>query len=487
MKKPLFYSLVICLIFFCASAGAFGRQLFVGINGEFLSLTDAIRAGKTGDIIRLSKGVYQEPLENYPVEIAVPLTIIGETGTILRGAAFKPILNINASNVTIENVEFHLLRWGIVNTGDGLTLKNCRFLLADVAHRVSSNGVWLAGVKGASILDCKFEGCGICIAGPPLSPSSRGLPVLTGLFEVGEDIEFFATHTIENNSVNGKPFYYFVNEPQLKVPKDAGGLIAVGCHNAIIQEIDVSDNSMGIQLAYSDDAVIKDVTADRCGIFGVYVAKSKRPLLRNVRCAESNHGIDLRAVQNAYLAECESFRCEQGIFLSLTTDSIVDNCRALQGGSGVFVAAGARNQLSGSVIEGNGNGVYIQNEADMLITNNIISENTVAGIRFLRSGGQVINNELLQNWVGMLAAESDPLTVYGNSFVSTDCTALYLRNIKSGKISYNYFDESGQIALELDDYISESIIAQNSFLGGRPHIVDRTQDTVGLERNKWGK
>lgn len=487
MKKRSFYSVVICLIFLCASTGAFGRELFVGANGEFSSLTDAICSAKAGDVIHLPAGVYQEPVENYPIEIDVSLTIIGEPGTILKGAAFKAILNVNASNVTIENVEMHILRWGIVNTGDELTLKNCRFLLADPAHRVSSNGVWLAGVKGVNISDCKFEGCGICIAGPPLSASSKGLSVLTGLFEVGEDLEFFTTHTIENNSVNGKPFYYFVNEPQLKAPLDAGGLIAVACNNAIIQGVDVSDNSMGIQLVYSDDVVISDVTANRCGIFGVYVAKSKRPLLRNVRSAQSNHGIDLRAVQNAYVTDCETFRCEQGIFLSMATDSIVDNSRVLQGGSGVFVAAGARNQLSGSLVEGNGNGVYIQNETDMLITNNLILENTVAGIRFLRSSGQVISNELLQNWVGLLAAENEPLAVYGNSFLGTECTALYLRDIKSGKISYNSFDESGQTALELENNICESIIVQNSFLGGREHVVDRTQATVGLEINTWGK
>ncbi len=485
MRKSLFYSLLICVIFFCASVGVFGREIFVGPNREFSSLAEAIHGAGVGDIIHLATGVYQEPSESYPIEINVPLTITGEAGTVLKGVPFKSILNINSPDVTIENVAFHILRWGIVNTGDRLSLKNCHFLLADSSYRVSSNGVWLAGVTDCNISGCEFEGCGICIAGPPLSPSSQGLPVLTGLFEVGEDIDFFTTHTIENNTINGKPFYYYVNKPKLKVPRDAGGLIAVGCDNIIIQGIDVSDNSMGIQLVYSDDAHIMDLTADRCGIFGVYVAKSKRSILRNVRCVESNHGVDLRAVQNAYVTDCETYRCEQGIFLSVVTDSIVDNCKVVDGGSGYFVAAGAQNQISRCLARGNGNGIYIQNEEDMLIADNIISKNTVAGIRFLRSGGQIINNEFLDNWVGALIAETGPFTLYNNKFNDTACTALYLRDIKSGKISHNSFDDSGQTALEMDDYITESIILQNSFLGGKKHMVDRTGNTIGLENNIW--
>ena len=50
-----------------------------------------------------------------------------------------------------------------------------------------------------TLRDCEFTGCSVSLAGPPLSERSKDLPKLTGLFEVGEEPEYFTSHTVEND------------------------------------------------------------------------------------------------------------------------------------------------------------------------------------------------------------------------------------------------------------------------------------------------
>ena len=485
MKQGQVLCLTVLMVLFISSGFAAGKELHVGPTGQYASLSAAVDGAEPGDVIYVAAGCYAEPSENYPIEIGVPITVIGEPGTVLKGALFKPILQVTAADVEIQNIEFQLLRWAVVCTGDRMSLTACRFVLADETQRVSSCGVWLAGVYECAITDSDFFGCGLCLAGPPLSEQSKGLPVLTGLFEVGEDTAYFTSHFLLNNRVNGKPLYFFRNQDNVTVPPDAGGVIAVGCSNVAVEGIDASDSSMGIQLIHCQDVRINNVTVDRCGIFGLYLAYTQRGIITNVSCAESNHGIDLRAVQNLVVSKCVVTDCEQGIFLSFAKDSLIADCQIAGCGNGFFIAAGESNQLANSQVEANGNGVYSQGERDFLITGNSLTENKTAGLRFLRSSGQVIGNEFQTNWVGALAAESSPFTLSHNTFVANACTALYLRDISAGKISFNRFADFGRTSLELDGYVADTLIVSNTFQGERSDLQISLPESVLFLLNEW--
>ena len=485
MKKSVCRCLMVFFILLVYGITAQASELFVGTENGYSSLTAAVNAAASGDVIYIAEGIYAEPSETYPIAIDLPLTLVGEPGVILKGSPFKSLLRISAPDVSIENIEFHVLRSGIINTGDGLSVNNCFFMLADATYRMSSSGLWLAGVSHCTITNCEFISCGICISGEPLSEKSQGLPVLTGLYEVGTDLDFFATHIIRDNLVNGKPLYYFANEADLVVPSDAGGVIAVCCYNIRVEGIDVSDNSIGVALIHCNKAQVTGVTADRCGIFGAYLAYNSHSSVRDTISRESNHGIDIRAAKNVTVTSCHVSNCEQGVFLSFATDSIVDNSRFSNCGNGFFIAAGEQNQLSSNLVEGNSNGAYIQGERDILISGNAFSGNTVAGLRFLRSGGQVIGNDFHNNWVGVLAAESNPLTLWNNYFSANAATGLYMRDITAGKISFNTFDDTGKAAMELDGSIVDTLIMRNTIQGGISRILDRSKEKILQEVENW--
>jgi parallel beta-helix repeat protein len=71
-----------------------------------------------------------------------------------------------------------------------------------------------------------------------------------GIVIWGEDIDEWDTHTIENNSNNGKPIYFYKHVSGFTIPSDAGGVILVGCTQFNINNIVFPDKA-GIQLAYS--------------------------------------------------------------------------------------------------------------------------------------------------------------------------------------------------------------------------------------------
>lgn len=485
MKKLLsvYAATLLATLMLCTPALA--KELYAGTEDGYPSLTSAVEAAAPGDVIHIAPGIYDEPRETYPIEINKPLTLLGEPGAVLKGPAFKALLTVNAPDVSVNGLEFRFLRWGIVDTGDRLSLSGCRFILADEAYRVSSCGVWLAGVRNCSIAGCDFTGCGVCMAGPPLSERSRELPVLTGLFEVGEDTSFFTTHTMKNNRINGKPLYYFVNEKDVTVPKDAGGVIAALCESVTAEGIDVSGSSMGLELIHCRKVRVERVSADRCGIFGIYLAHDSCGVVKNATCRESNHGIDLRAVQNMIVTGCETSNCEQGIFLSRARDCVVDDCRILSCGNGFFIAGGTGNQLSESFVDGNDNGVYVQGEKNMLVCGNEITGNTVAGVRFLRSHGQVTDNNIHDNQTGVLAAEDEPLTLLRNSFNGNTSAGLYMKDIASGKITSNDFGSAEKVFMELDGEIAGTLIFGNTFHGGVNQVIDHTGGQVPLDLNNW--
>lgn len=463
MKRPLYLGLWTLLVFGAICLPALADELLVGPQGGYQSLTAAVSAAAPGDVIRIASGVYKEPYETYPILINKPLTLLGEPGAILKGPPFKALIRVQAPDVRIEGLAFELLRWGIVGTGDRLNVTDCRFTLSDNTYRVSSCGIWLAGVYDAVIQNNAFTGCGLCMAGPPLSQTSQGKVVLTGLFEAGDDTAYFTSHKVAGNTVNAKPLYYAVNQTNPAVPAGAGQVIIACCTDVTLDGLDVSDASIGAMIVHSDNVSLTHIKADRAGVFGVYLAFVNGGTLSGVVSAEANHGIDIRSARNLLIQNCTVAACEQGIFLSWVKDSLVADCEMTGGGRGLFMAAGAHNQIDSCTITGNENGICTEGEAAVLITHCTVSENSVAGIRLLRGDAACYQNKINGNLTGMIVADTTSVTVSGNLFSGNQICALYLRQIAGGKIVLNRFQGGTQEYISLYDGAADAMMRLNAF------------------------
>ena len=175
------------------------------VSPDGLSLTQALASCADGDVIELADGVYAEPSEAFPLVVDRTVTLCAAPGAspVIAAPKYVAALRVEANGVTLSGMDIHICRTGIYAVGDDMTIERCTIMLADPAWRTSSCGIWAGGVQRMTLRGCAFTGCSVSLAGPPLSEHSKGLPVLTGLFEVGEDPAYFTTHTIENCTVNG--------------------------------------------------------------------------------------------------------------------------------------------------------------------------------------------------------------------------------------------------------------------------------------------
>ncbi len=476
MKKILWIAALLLIFPFAAKAEVYT------VSPDGMSLTEALALCADGDVIELGEGVYTEERETFPLVIAKSITLRAADGAspVIDAPAFVAAIRAEADGVALQGLDVRFRRTGIYAVGNDMSIENCRISLADEAWRTSSCGMWCGGIYRMTVRDCAFTGCGISLAGPPLSESSHGKPVLTGLFEVGEDIGYFTTHAIENCTVNGRPLFYAVSQPVVTVPEGAGEVICCDCDEVIISNADVSDGSMGMVLAYNRHILLENCKADRCGVFGIYVAKCDGGVMRNCSSAETNHGLDIRASRHISLENCTATDCDQGLFFSLVHDSAMLDCSVTGTGQGYFMAGGSGNTLQNCVAADCENGFNLQKEGHVLMTGCTIERCTVCGVRLDATPVAFTHNVLSDNWVAVMAYGGVCFDVADNRFDASQCCALYLRDISFSRFSGNTFTKSAQTSVQAIGTLGGSVWAGNTL--DLPMDLAQATDGFGLDR-----
>ncbi len=433
------------------------------VSPDGLSLTQALASCADGDVIELADGVYAEPSEAFPLVVDRTVTLCAAPGAspVIAAPKYVAALRVEANGVTLSGMDIHICRTGIYAVGDDMTIERCTIMLADPAWRTSSCGIWAGGVQRMTLRGCAFTGCSVSLAGPPLSEHSKGLPVLTGLFEVGEDPAYFTTHTIENCTVNGRPLFYAASQTHVDAPQDAGQIICAGCESVTVRDADVSDGSMGMILAYVDEVTLERCRADRCGVFGIYVAKCSGGVITDCVAEETNHGIDVRATGSMLLDGCRADRCDQGLFFSMVHDSVMRGCTVTQTGQGYFMAAGSGNLLEECAAIGCENGYNLQKEDSVTMRGCLAQECTVCGVRLDASPTVFTGNTLLDNWVGVLAYGPVSLCIEDNAFDGNASCGLYLRDIGTGRVADNAFTLCGESAMQQAGNMAQTVFSGN--------------------------
>ena len=165
---------------------------------------------------------------------------------------------------------------------------------------------------------------------------------------VGDDIsiwgglEHYITNEIyTNNTVNGKPVYFWKNMNSGKIPTGAGEVILANCTNVLIENQDLNNGS-NIDIAYSTNITV-----------------------RNNNCSNNGAGIYLWKTGNSTIYNNTLLNSDYGIILYYYSDN---------------------NTISNNSINSNHyDGIYLWASNNNTISNNVISNNTDYGI-YLTSG-----------------------------------------------------------------------------------------------------
>ena len=109
----------------------------------------------------------------------------------------------------------------------------------------------------------------------------------------GDDVSHWNTHTIKNNTANGRPIYYYKDANGITVPSDTISVILANCTNIVISGINADGVDVGVVLGYSCNCMVEHSTISRNDQIGIYLSNSNNNKLIDDTITENNYGIYL--------------------------------------------------------------------------------------------------------------------------------------------------------------------------------------------------
>ena len=251
--------------FRCANVTITGNNISLSTNGIYASLSENVSI-TSNDMLENDLGIEMSSSTN--LSIVGNRLVSGGGGISLMYSENATVEGNNvsenkngisllyASNVTIVGNE-------ISNNFTGIYFEDSPWV-SITGNNISRN--WL-GIKSYSTADA-------LIAGNNISDNDYGIVLLEsrdftinnntltrdGIVMYGVFREDFNSHTIPaNNSVNGKPLYYFKGLTSVNVDGiPVGQLIVASCSNVSATGIQISETDGAVQIFYSSNVVIAD-------------------------------------------------------------------------------------------------------------------------------------------------------------------------------------------------------------------------------------
>jgi parallel beta-helix repeat protein len=253
----------------------YGWDIFV--PDDYSTIQEAIDSASNGDHIFVRNGIYKENIvidkEDLFIRGENKFTTVIDGGkitdTVIVSAPFVTLQDFTVTNGLSEDPPLWYIS-GIKILSSHVTVKENIITLNRLGI---STG---ATASNLTIADNSFIDDGILLGGFEYSKITKG--------------NFF--HTIANNTVNGKPLYYYKNQHDFTVPYDAGQVILVNCTNAIIKDLYLTRTDFSVILGFCSDCVIENITVDETDGEIVLIHSENITIQRNT-ASNSLHGICL--------------------------------------------------------------------------------------------------------------------------------------------------------------------------------------------------
>jgi parallel beta-helix repeat protein len=140
-----------------------------------------------------------------------------------------------------------------------------------------------------------------------------------GIIIVSESLEGWNTQVIENNTANGKPVYYYKNQIGGIVQGDAGQIILANCTNIIISGLNLTNVSVGLQLAFSSYIAIMNNTCSGNSWVGISLSHSANNNITNNNCSGNSYyglHIDSYSTNNIITYNNFYYNTKYGVYIT---------------------------------------------------------------------------------------------------------------------------------------------------------------------------
>jgi parallel beta-helix repeat protein len=327
-------------------------------------------------------------------------------------------------NNTIENNSYGgmLLLYSDSNTITDNTIKSNYFM-----------GIYIGASSGANVTNNTLVSCGIIVYG--LNKSQM----------TSQEIDV-------NNTVNGKPVYYWKNVTGGSVPAGAGQVILVNCTKVAVNNQNCSNATVGIAVTYSNNITIENNTCNFDRMDGIQVMGSEHMVIRNNTCSDGTYGLTLLGIKYSVIENITVSKMEYGFYISPSYQSIFKNISVSDCNEGFEVNYSDHNTFFNVSCSNNTYGFLIYGSSSNTIKNSNLFNNSF-GFHLNWSSNHVIENSTVES-----NSKFDIYIIYcdeNNTVINSTFNTLDFYDSKSYLIIQNYLhiqvnDTGGSVVPNVD-------------------------------------
>ena len=288
----------------------------------------------------------------------------------------------------------------------------------------------------------------------------------------GIDVYYSYQNTMEDNTVNGKPLVYLEDESDFTIA-DAGQVILVNCDNITVENLNLSNASIGVELWNTDNSKIMNNTAN-WNVYGIYLYYySNNNILTNNTLVNNVDGIRLdRSSNNILMNTTIKSNSRYGVHLSSSSNNILTNNTFVN--DGISVGGSYQNTVENNTVNGKPL-VYLEDESDFTIADagqvilvncdnitveNLNLSNASIGVELRNTdNSKITNNSASNNHRGIFLGGANNILI--NNTVSNSYEGIVVWGSGNNTLTGNTANSNEEYGISLSFYSSNNILTNN--------------------------
>ena len=255
-------------------------------DGDFRSIQKAINNANPGDTIEVYSGIYYKDITIDKKLVLKGINSEFDAGDdsgvpIINGLYKKNVVEIKADGCSITGFKVinsamkYYMGYGINVLSDNCTI------IGNIVEKTFI-GIGMVGRKNCIVANNEilYNVFGINFGNSLYCTISNNSFFNSGL-TIGSTANNVLTNIIKNNTINNKPYHMYVqlNDTLISNP-EAGQVVLIDCHNLTIENLNISNTTIGLTVQYCSDITIRNSTftnihrggislhGDDCEIYG---------------------------------------------------------------------------------------------------------------------------------------------------------------------------------------------------------------------------